>query len=248
MAEKSIPKYSKQVLEETPPKATKFLGAIGAEPVIRTLMEQGKMTDEHLNEGVQLLVTCLGQLPSPLAQKDTPEARQQRAATAELDQWDEPNFARLGATLRRHFPSAEAYLFFNLAASTGALAVLGVATLLTRIDALENGSDPARADSKKDDKKAVELLAERGLDKQERLRLSALVDLALRPTTTIELVNDTQLARDTQREAALTALKDWYEEWSTTARVVVKKRAYLIRMGLASRKSAKGEGSGAPPK
>jgi len=241
MADITSPKYSKQVLEETVPRAAKLLNAIGAEPVIRTLMKQGGMTDEHILEGGQLLLACLGQLPSPAAQKDTEEASQQRAATAELDQWDEPNFTRFGATLRRHFPSAGAYVFHNLMSSTGAEAVVGVATLLTRIDALDKGSDPARGDTKKDDKKAVELLATRGLDKKERARLADLVEVALRPTTTLAPLDESVLARQAKREAALTALKDWYEEWAATARTFVKKRSYLIRMGLASRKSAKKE-------
>jgi len=246
MADSESPKYSKQVLEEAVPRAAKLLNAIGAEPVIRTLMLQGGMTDEHIIEGGQLLLACLGQLPSPGAQKDTEEARQQRAATAELDQWDEPNFTRFGATLRRHFPSAGAYVFHNLVASTGAEAVVGVATFLTRVDALDKATDPARADSKKDDKKAVELLATRGLDKKERARLADLVSVALKPTTTLGPVDETQLARAAKREAVLTALKDWYEEWAATARTVVKKRVYLIRMGLASRKSKK-NGPPTPP-
>ncbi|APR75031.1 Hypothetical protein A7982_00377 [Minicystis rosea] len=32
-------------------------------------------------------------------------------------------------------------------------------------------------------------------------------------------------------------LRAWYDEWSTTARAVVKKRVYLIRLGLATRKA-----------
>jgi hypothetical protein len=34
----------------------------------------------------------------------------------------------------------------------------------------------------------------------------------------------------------LMALRAWYEEWSSIARVVIKRRDYLIRMGLAKRR------------
>ena len=234
-------KYSTEVLEQTPARATKLLNGIGADSQIRTLMHGAGMTDADIAEGGQLLVACWGQLPASNPESDTDEARTQRAATAELDQWDEPNFARYGATLRRHFPSAGAYIFHELQASTGAAAVGGVKTFLTRVKALEDGSDPARADSRKEDKKAVLHLAKRGLDDKERARLDGLVKTALKPTAILAETPQHEAARAEQRIKALTDLKDWYEEWSTAARSVVKKRAYLIRMGLAARKPRKGE-------
>lgn len=232
-------KYSDEVLEQTPPRASKLLNAIGAVPEIRTLLGSAGMTDEEIDEGGRLLVACWAQLPTVRRDQDTEEARAQRAATAELDQWDEPNFARHGATLRRHFPSAGAYVFHELAASTGAQAVAGVSTFLHRVDALESGSDPERKDTKKEDKNAVLLLAKRGLTKEERGRLAGLVQVALRPTATLEPAPEADEKRRDAREKALVALKDWYEEWSTAGRAVVKKRTHLIRMGLANRKKPK---------
>lgn len=240
-------KYSSQVLEETPPRAAKLLNAIGAEPVIRTLMAQAGMTDEDIAEGGKLLLACWAQPPSVASNHDTPEAKLQRAATAELDQWDEPHFGRFSATLRRHHPSAGAYVFHNLTASTGAGAVAGVATFLNRVDVLEKGSDPARVEQKKDDKKAVELLASRGLDKKERARLGELVKVALQPTGSLPAAPEADAKREAAREAALTALKDWFEEWAASARAVVKKRGYLIRLGLANRKVAKKDKGTTPP-
>jgi hypothetical protein len=235
-------KYSMQVLEEAVPRAAKLLNAIGAEPVIRTLMAQVGMTEADIDEGGQLLVACWHLPPGTRTTTDTDDAKAQRAAVAELNQWDEPNFNRVQATLGRHYPSARDYVFHKLAASdVAAEAVTGVGTFLSRLDALEKGTAPARADSKKDDKKAVELLAARGLDKKERARLSALVEVALKPTATLpEIAAETE-ERATVRIQALTALKDWYEEWAANARTVVKKRNYLIRLGLASRKVRKGE-------
>lgn len=234
------PEYSLEVLEETPSRVTKFLLGIGAVAVIRTQLDQAGMSADDLLEGRKLLLACLAQPERMGPDLDSEDAQATRAALAELDAWDEPNFARYGAALRRHFPSAHEYVFRDLKASTGSAAVAGVATFLARIEALAEGSDPARADTTKDDAKAVALLAKRGLTKTERKRLDGLVKLALGPTEALE-ASTTDEGPD-ERLAALAELKGWYDEWAATARAVVKKRVHLIRLGLAQRKSPKKAG------
>jgi hypothetical protein len=229
--------YSDEVLEETPERVTRLLNGIGAVATIRTSLHEGGMQDEDIVEGRSLLLACLAAPLGNAAVQDTPEAQAQRAAAAELDEWDEPNFARYQATLVRHAPDAAEYVFHELSASTGPKATQGVATFLQRINALDHGSDPARAKSKKADKKAVELLAKRGLTKKVRDHLAELVETALGPTSVLEEGADPGLeAREARREK-LVALKQWYDEWATTARALVKKRVYLIRLGLAQRKT-----------
>jgi hypothetical protein len=39
-----------------------------------------------------------------------------------------------------------------------------------------------------------------------------------------------------KRRERLVALRRWYEDWAATARAVVRKRQYLIRLGLGRRK------------
>ncbi len=48
--------------------------------------------------------------------------------------------------------------------------------------------------------------------------------------------------REKKHVASLVALRAWYEEWSEIARAAIKRRDYLIRVGLAKRKSAKKAG------
>jgi hypothetical protein len=230
--------YSDEVLEETPQRVTKFLNGIGAEPTIRTLLLGAGMTDDDIIEGRTLLLACLAAPDSGPAARSTDESLAQRNATAELDDWDELNFARHSATLRRHYPDAAKYVFHNLSASTGSAAVQGVATFLARIDALEKGTDKTREKMKKDDKKAVELLAKRGLTKTERARLESLVHVALGPTAPLPETKEVETRRAARR-TALAALKAWFDEWSAAARAVIKKRGYLIRLGLAARKVRK---------
>ncbi|WP_437742794.1 hypothetical protein WMF39_45950 [Sorangium sp. So ce1504] len=238
--------YSNEVLEATPERVTKFLMGMGAVAAIRTLMAEAGMTDDDILEGRALLLDVLAAPRKSSAAPDTADARAQRAATAELDQWDEPNFARYGAALRRRFPDVHAHVFKDLAPSTGTAAVRGVATFLARLDALESGADPDRAGTKQSDKKAVAFLATRGLDKDERKRLKGLVDVALGPTS--PLPETTELPETARRREALSKLRAWFDEWSTTARAVVKKRGYLIRLGLANRKAPQRKPAAAPSK
>jgi hypothetical protein len=228
--------YSREVLEDTPARVTRFLQGVGALPIVRTLLAQHGMMDDDLKEGRTLLLRCLGEPADAQPQVQTESARSQRVAVAELDQWDEPSFARFGATLRRHHRSAYDYVFRDLKPASGPLAVQGVATFLARLDALEAGSDPARGDSKKADAAAVELLASRGLTSAERKRLKKLVDVALGPTTTLDELPKVDTSA---RLLALNELRAWYDEWSTIARAVVKKRGDRIRLGLATRKSTR---------
>ncbi len=160
-------------------------------------------------------------LPARSAHARYRRCQARRAATG-VDQWDEPNFTRYGAALRRRFPEVNAYVFKDLAPSTGTAAVQGVATFLARLDALENGTDPGRAGTKQSDKKAVAFLATRSLDKAERKRLQGLVDVALGPTS--PLPEQAELPETARRREALVKLRAWFDEWSTTARAVIKQR------------------------
>lgn len=231
------PDFTPETLEETPARVAKFLLGIGAVATIRTQLAAAGMAADDLLEGRKLLLACLAEPERMTPVVDSEDAQATRAAVAELDAWDEPNFARYGAALKRRFPSAHAYVFRDLKASTGSAAVTGVATFLARVKTLADGSDPARAEQVKDDAKAVALLESRGLTKGERKRLEALVKLALGPTEALESLP----ADDTpdERYAKLAELKGWFDEWAATARVVVKKRMHLIRLGLAQRKMGK---------
>jgi hypothetical protein len=114
--------YSSEILEITPERATRLLSGIGAVATIRTLLAEAGMTDQAIIEGRDLLLACIAAPRGAAAVVDTDDAKAQRASVAELDEWDEPNFGRFGATLKRHYPSAGAYVFANLSASMLAIA------------------------------------------------------------------------------------------------------------------------------
>ncbi len=255
--------WSDDVLEETPSRATRFISGIGALAVVRTLLEGAGMTDADIEEGAKLLLACLATAPAAAETRDTESAKRQREAVAALDAWDEPNFARYKAALDRRFPAVSERVFRDLSAATGPAAVQGVATLLVRIDGCEHaarkGDEKKASDAvttaaeafegvpAKECEGAVELLAQRGLDRDERARLGGLVKVALGNTTAMESVPASEAARSARRRDAQRALRGWFEEWSATARAVVTRRDQLIRLGLAKRKSPAPKATPTPP-
>ena len=228
--------FSQATLDKIPAKTTIFLTAIGAYPIIRTIMANAGMGDEDIVEGRYFLNECLPNPKDVEKNRDTHSAKAQRSAVAELDQIDEVLFARIKGPLKRYYPGAYEYLFHKLKASRGRKAVLGVATILSRLDLLENGTDPSREAHREDDRAAVELLAKRGIDADERRRLQELVDVAFGPT---EVLSEIPQADPEVLRANMTTLKEWYDDWATTAKAVIKKRHYLIRLGLAKPKVKK---------
>ena len=163
-----------------------------------------------------------------------PEDTTVRDAIKQVDDWDEGGFQIISASLRYRFPDQAAFVLDGLQASTGAAAVLGVKQLLDRLDALESAT--SRASTREQDLAAIALLAERGINAAERRRLRNLIAVA-ESAPDLSLPDAEKVAKseaDTLRN--LMALRAWYEEWSSIARVVIKRRDYLIRMGLAKRR------------
>jgi hypothetical protein len=226
---------SDRTLEEAPARAATFLVAVGASPELRAILaHHGHMTEDDLEQGRQFLLDVISVPLAPQPSWHSDEALAQRAALAEVDQWDESTYQRASAVLRRFYPSAGEYLFRDLTASRGAAAVRGALTFLTRVEVLESGTDPERAATRDDDKKAVELLASRGIDQAERKRIRELATLALAPTKAPAApVPSPNLEK---RRESLLALRRWFEDWSATARAVVRKRQHLIRLGLSKPK------------
>jgi hypothetical protein len=158
--------------------------------------------------------------PLPIIQNDPAV----RAAAIALDETDEPLFARAGA-------------------------ILSIATFLDRLDALEN--DPARAATREADRAALARLAERGIDAAERARLRALVKTAMRATTDAPAPTPPRAPSTPAAPAelpvdqaeSLRKLRAWYDDCSRTAKALIKRRDYLIALGLAkrSKKNKKGE-------
>jgi hypothetical protein len=223
---------SRQVLEETPSRALAFLRAVGTSAPIRAALAKAGYTEEEHALGWSLLHKVSGYSATmPKATEDTSA----RDAIAELDALDEGLFRRVRAALRRLHPEQEAYVFGDeLGPAQGAASVISVSTLLQRLDGLK--SAPERKKTRKQDQAALDTLAARGITAEERERLRALVEAAQRAVA----VSDEETGSNDagEREQGLLALRSWYLDWSDTARSVITRRDYLIRLGLAQRKKA----------
>lgn len=222
---------SDTVLAETPARVLKFLGAVSRSSRIRSTLATRGYGDEDHQEGWSLLLKDSG-YANPKPPTGATEAAK---ATAELDAWDEPNFRVIRATLERRFPDQAKFVFANdLAPSTGAGAVLSVATLLGRLKALKDASD--RKATRKQDHAALAVLDQKGYSAAELARLAGLVETASQAAPVVDPSAD-RATEDEQRAARL-AVRAWFDEWSETARAIVKRRDDLIALGLAARRSS----------
>ncbi len=225
---------SRETLEDTPLRVLPFLRAVGTSVPIRSILRAHGFTADEQKLGWTLLHAVSGFTDE--AKVETTDVRV-RDAINTLDAWDEDGFRIVRAGLTRLHPAQKEFVLANLGPSVGTGAVVGVKTLLARLDALEKG--PERKGTRKEDHAALETLAARGIDAKERARLADLVHTAQSATETEAPDEEGKAAREEAYVKALVALRVWYVDWSEMARSVVKRRDYLIRLGLAKRKSAK---------
>jgi hypothetical protein len=238
---------TRETLEETPGRTLTFLRGVGTDLAIFAALGERGYTKKVHGEGWGLVHRASGFVDGGVAAVDGfNEAAQ--AAIKTLDSWDEDGLRLTGATLRNRYPAQAAFVLAGLAPSTGMQAVSNVKILLDRLDALESGED--RKATRAADQAAIAKLAERGLHAEERARLRGLVNTATAlGKIDADAPKDTA-AREAEYLEALKALRVWYVEWADVARVAIKRRDRLIRLGLAKRKPRKEEeeGEGGPNK
>jgi hypothetical protein len=241
---------SRQTLEETPQRALAFLSGVGTNAAIRTLLSGRGYSEAEHQEGWELLHLAAG-YETPLAVPR--EDRAAAEAIAAIDAWDEPNFRLARAALTRRFPEQAEFLFQDLNAACGPAALLSVRTFLDRLDMLE-GKRPGRNHkhkaTQKADQAAVATLEARGITPTERAGLRRLIAVAERGAKADPKSAEASAAAEaqaTRRAQALLELRGWFDEWAEVARVIITRRDYLIRLGLARRKKSKKEDPTTPP-
>lgn len=213
-----------ETLEQTPNRALSFLMGVGMVPSVRALLDtRGYDVAEHKRGWALLEAAANRNVRASATDEDV------AAAVAELDNWDEGGIRLIRAAFTRH-PEARAAVLAGIAPVAGQAAVVNVATILDRLAELQK-TDAGVA--------ALATLAKRGLDEAERKRLAALVKTAKSGhmgTPVADVESD-----DAAYEQALLALREWFEEWSEIARLTIKRRDHLIRLGLAERRSPAGD-------
>jgi len=214
-------------------RGTKFLGGASQVPPIRVLLARGGYDEAEHARGWELLLSVLGYRSTPV-QVASDQLRQSQAI-AELDAYDGPNFDRTRAALDHRFPAQSAYVFEGLTAKTGAESIGSVRTFIDRVAALRDGTDPARSATRDADAAAAALLAARRIiDANEEQRLRGLIAEATRLADAPAAIEpDPSLRQKLARE-----LEAWLRDWRETARVLITRRDYQIRLGLVERRRA----------
>lgn len=225
---------SRQVLEAAPVRALVFLNAVGTNPVVRRHLADAGYTDEDHRQGWSLLQNAAGY--EPVAPAAASGEGRVKDALAELLRWKGVAVRLTKAALETHHPEQAAFLLGELPVGRGDAAMLGVLKLLGRLDALERGRDPATADA---DRAALAALDRRGISAAERARLAGLVEIVKKGTG----LQAAPGAREPRRETALAALHAWYSGWAATARVSVRRRDLLVRLGLSQRRRTRAKPS-----
>jgi hypothetical protein len=200
------------------------------------MVSLGYSEAEH-EKGWELALPVLGYNPkAPSPGAGTPSA--QSEAISEIDQWDEPNFARAGAALNHLHPDQHEYIFGDgLQPAQGVGAIASVETFVNRVVALRDGTDPDREATRDADKEAVATLERRNIFNAE---IEAHLKALLATAKAVTLPVDTSRESDPAFQAAAKKFDAWLNDWRETARTSVKRRDYLIRLGLAKRRSRKG--------
>lgn len=234
---------TEETLDATPGRVLQFLRGVGTNPTIRAgLARRGYTSAEH-REGWRLLHETAG-FTADISEEEE-EDNESAQAIAELDAWDESGFRVIGAALRRLHPEQAEFVLHGISASQGASAVLGVKIVLDRLDQLQ--SSPQRKATRAADQAALTTLAARGIDEGERARLRELVALAeATPEPVVKDPEAAQAVRDEQL-TRLARLREWYVDWATMARVAIRRRDHLIRLGLARKRAAVKKPEVAPP-
>jgi hypothetical protein len=224
-----ISEPSQTVLENTPGRVLKFVTGVGTTIPIRAILAAQGYTQEDHDEGWELLKLASGYAisKSPTSDADVMNA------IALIDGWDEKGIRRVKTILKRHHQEQYEFVCTDLEPGKGNDSVLAVAKLLERINALKNS--PEREATREEDHKALAALAKRKLDDEVWAKLRSLVDTVQKPVIREDDTTVEDLAK--ARHQALLNLHGWFEEWSQLARDEISRRSYLIRLGLAQRKS-----------
>ncbi|MBN8612709.1 MAG: hypothetical protein J0L92_19090 [Deltaproteobacteria bacterium] len=215
---------SLETLEQTPGRVATFLMGLVKERGARAMLQRMGYDKAEHQRGTALFIAV-----AESRAEDILTPANVLDAITELDNWDEPHIRALRAILKR-FPDVFKAVLFGIEPIAGPEAVFNVERILQRMTAAEKLPGA---------KEAFAVLAKRGYTPAERKRLAALVKLA----SDGDHVPDTQESEEAYVQALL-ALREWYDEWSEIARLTIKRRDYLITLGLAERRGSGGGGGG----
>ena len=216
------PSPSRTVLIELPERVVVFLRAVGGHAGIRAVMADGGYTEADHRQGCELLVAvCAFGRGSSDPRRSDPA----RQAMNEIDSWLRTHRRRLEVAVARLHPE-ETALFEGLDVSNPGEALVAMATLIARVEALTGAREAVRR-----------TLECRGFDESTRRALSRSIEIA---RSFPDDSDDTGALRE-DRTGELERLYQWHSDWAATARALIRRRDYLQMLGLARRRRAQSE-------
>ena len=224
---------SKQQINQDLSSGARFMKGVGTIAVIRRIMvDAGYVKAEHEYGWTRYFYLMGYTWNVPLI-----DPNEVTLAIAGLDQWDGVNFRLARAALKRLHPDQYDYIFDKLSAGTGIDSVGSVHTFITRAKVLREGTDPNREQYREEDQAAIDTLNQRNIINPEiEAELRELIGKATKfedVPDVVENLTDTAEYKQKARE-----FHDWLKDWRTTARTVIKRRSYLIHLGLAKRRKS----------
>jgi hypothetical protein len=193
-----------------------FLVALRHARVTEALRRHGFREKDRL-EGHRLLRALTDGV---LAEEEAAPAAPSSRLLQRLDEWENRWYPIAEISLRFRFPEAHEFVFRNLRQTQGPELIVGVGTLLGRIDALEKSVPKG--------KEARALLEDRGLTEPVLEEARA----ALREVDHAPPVITTHGISEEEFEKREAAMWHWYREWSTIARQSITDRRLLKAMGF----------------
>ena len=200
-----------ETLAQTPARAFRFLLGLSQNPIALRALARHGFGEADRRAGITLLEQIL------TFEHAGDEDEGVTEAIDTLDDWDERGIELVRLALTS-YPEVRDALVGDLTGKTGHDAVLGVRTLLDRVDDFDARPEAAEA---------MAHLRSRGFGPVDRARLRALVETAQSIDTTGSAIDESDY------ETLLIALKRWHDEWTGFARLAIDRRDILQRLGLA---------------
>jgi hypothetical protein len=218
-------------VDATPDRLLQFLRALSQLRPMRSSLEKLGFGNEEYLLGWRLLHRASGYHPPEEHSVDAETVHSQQDLDTEMDFW----LQVVDLSLRHRHPDQHAVVFAIPVPVKEDGSLITMPRLLDRVDVLENGKD--RVEFRAADHAALATLSKRGLTKEKRIELRKMQNAAEGHSAN---QSDPMQSNDARNLQYLYEARAWYEEWSGLARKVVTRRDYLIRAGLAQRRSASG--------
>ena len=210
----------------------KFLEGVGTViPIRRSLISVGYTNLEH-KYGWDRYLFLMGH-----TWEISPQPKEPDNPFDEIEKWVKINFQLAKAALKRLYPDQKEYIFTPYQ-SSNAKDFGPFFAFLRCIKQLREGTDPRREEYRKEDQEAVKILENRNIISPEIEE--KLWDLIERVNALNSVPDDAINIKETEEyQQNGMEFHKWLRDWKTTARIVIKRRDYLIRLGIATRRKTK---------